>query len=139
MLSVPAHGGTGRFIEVTRLLIEAGLSVRVAKDASDQLRDRQAVYVDLPAVADFAAFKLRLEKERLVVQRLAAAPDSVDVKALRERLRLSQSEFAGLFRFGLDTVQNWEQGRTRPDRAAATLLDMINRNPQGVVALLVEN
>jgi DNA-binding transcriptional regulator YiaG len=138
VLAPPKGGPLGNTIEVFRVLVEAGLSVRAAKDVSDRLRDRAPVFVDAPSVENFARFKARIEQEGIAVQRLADAPGELDVKALREKLQLSQSEFAGLFRFGLDSVQNWEQGRTRPDRSAATLLDMIRRDPNAVMALLVE-
>jgi putative transcriptional regulator len=60
----------------------------------------------------------------------------VDVKALRARLGLSQEAFAG--RYGLDvaTVRNWEQGRTKPEGPAATLLQLIERDPEKIVELL---
>lgn len=56
----------------------------------------------------------------------------VRARAIRERLHLSQSEFA--LRFGLEmrTVQNWEQERNQLDPAAAILLAVIRDNP-GVV------
>ena len=41
-------------------------------------------------------------------------PDEVDVKAIRRKLGMSQRQFAASFGFGLDAVQNWEQGRAVP-------------------------
>lgn len=38
-----------------------------------------------------------------------------DVRALREKLGLSQSDFAALFGFNVRSVQDWEQGRRRPE------------------------
>ena len=43
------------------------------------------------------------------------------MRGLRESLGLSQLEFATLFGLDLDAVQNWEQGRMRPDRNARIL------------------
>ena len=40
---------------------------------------------------------------------------TTDVRALRRRLGMSQSEFAARFGFQAATLKNWEQGRTRPD------------------------
>ena len=37
-------------------------------------------------------------------------PDNIDVRALRERLGLSQTEFALRFGFSLGTLRHWEQG-----------------------------
>jgi putative transcriptional regulator len=47
---------------------------------------------------------------------------NVDVRALRRKLGLSQSEFATRFGFLPATLRNWEQGRTRPDGPARVLL-----------------
>lgn len=56
-------------------------------------------------------------------------PPDLDVREIRRRLGMSRSEFAG--RFGLDgrAVQDWEQGRRRPDRAARVLLAVIDHDP----------
>ena len=55
--------------------------------------------------------------------------ETVDVAAIRKTQGLSQSQFAD--RYGLDrsVVQQWEQGRRRPDRAARLLLRVIEQNP----------
>jgi transcriptional regulator with XRE-family HTH domain len=49
---------------------------------------------------------------------LAASRDSdIEVKAIRERLGLTQSEFASKYRFSVARIRDWEQGRSRPDAA----------------------
>ena len=53
-----------------------------------------------------------------------------DVRALRESLGLSQSQFANAFGFSPRTIQQWEQGRARPDQPARLLLRLIERAPQ---------
>ncbi len=55
--------------------------------------------------------------------------DRPDVRALRSSLGLSRAAFAE--RYGLDAraVQDWEQGRRMPDRAARILLRVIRRAP----------
>jgi putative transcriptional regulator len=57
---------------------------------------------------------------------------AVDVRAVRRRLGLSQSEFAAKFGFQPATLRNWEQGRTRPDGPARVLLAVIARHPEAV-------
>jgi putative transcriptional regulator len=59
-------------------------------------------------------------------------PDEVDVKAIRRKLGMSQRQFAASFGFALDAVQNWEQGRRRPDGAARAFLKVIEREPEAV-------
>ena len=58
-------------------------------------------------------------------------PD-VDVAAIRRTMKLSRIKFAN--RFGLDAraVQDWEQGRRRPDRSARVLLRVIEKHPEAV-------
>ena len=57
---------------------------------------------------------------------------TIDVRAMRRRLGLSQSEFAAKFGFQPATLKNWEQGRTRPDGPARVLLAVIARHPDAV-------
>jgi putative transcriptional regulator len=63
---------------------------------------------------------------------LVHVPAEVDVKAIRRRLGMSQAQFAASFGFGLDAVQNWEQGRRRPEGAARAFLKVIDREPEAV-------
>jgi len=56
-------------------------------------------------------------------------PDA-DVKAIRERIGLSQSQFARMIRVSVKTLQNWEQKRRSPTGPAATLLQIVAREPQ---------
>jgi putative transcriptional regulator len=63
---------------------------------------------------------------------VAHVPEDVNVAAIRKRLGISQSDFAARFGFKLDAVQNWEQGRRRPDGAARAFLRVIEREPAAV-------
>lgn len=56
----------------------------------------------------------------------------VDVRAIRTRLGMSREQFAKRFRFPTRTVQEWEQGRRRPDQSARAYLTVIERNPKAV-------
>ena len=51
------------------------------------------------------------------------------IRVIRERTRLSQSEFAGLIGVSVKTLQNWEQDRRRPAGPAAALLSIIEHDP----------
>ena len=62
----------------------------------------------------------------------AHVPEAVDVAAIRKRLGMSQADFATQFGFKLDALQNWEQGRRRPDGAARAFLRVIEREPAAV-------
>ncbi len=64
--------------------------------------------------------------------RIVDDPSAERILALRKRMKLSRQKFAD--RFGLDAraVQDWEQGRRLPDRAARVLLTVIERDPKAV-------
>ena len=61
---------------------------------------------------------------------------NVDVRALRERLGLTQAEFARRYRLPLRSVQEWEQWRKRPAPGTMTLLLAISRNPKALAKAL---
>ena len=60
----------------------------------------------------------------------------IDIKTIRRKLKLSQSEFALMIGVSLSTLQNWEQGRRRPDGPAQALLKVAASNPKAVVEAL---
>ena len=62
--------------------------------------------------------------------------EPVDMRALRSKLGLSQSEFASHYGISLRTLQEWEQGRTSPDGAVRANLTVIERNPRAVIEAL---
>jgi putative transcriptional regulator len=64
--------------------------------------------------------------------RVIHVPDDVDVHAIREKTGLSQFQFAERYGFNPRTLQEWEQGRTKPDSAVRAYLTVIDRNPEAV-------
>lgn len=67
-------------------------------------------------------------------RRFEVAPP--DVKAAREKIGLSQSEFARLMRVSVKTLQNWEQHRRNPTGPAAALLKIVLTAPDVVLKSL---
>jgi putative transcriptional regulator len=59
-------------------------------------------------------------------------PEDVDVKAIRSRLGLSQAEFSRRYGVSQRSLQEWEQGRRRPEGAVRAYLTVIERNPKAV-------
>ena len=53
-----------------------------------------------------------------------------DVAKLRKSVGLSQARFAAALGISLATLQNWEQGRRRPDGPARVLLNVFKRHPK---------
>ena len=66
---------------------------------------------------------------------LVRIPD-VDVRKLRQRMRLSQTQFATKFGFPPATLRNWEQGRVRPNAPTRVLLAVIAKHPESVEDVL---
>ena len=71
-------------------------------------------------------------------ERVVFVPETVDVKAIRSKLGLSQREFARSYGVIVSTVRDWEQGRRKPDVAARALLTIIDREPEAVRRALSE-
>jgi putative transcriptional regulator len=74
------------------------------------------------------AWRQMIEGGRVAV----VPPATVDVRAIREKLKLSQSEFAARFGFTAAAVRQWEQGRRHPHGPARVLLTIIDREPNAV-------
>jgi len=63
-------------------------------------------------------------------------PQEVDVKAIRNRLGMTQATFSNTFGFSLDAIKHWEGGRRTPEAPARTLLTVIDKNPAAVLTAL---
>jgi putative transcriptional regulator len=59
-------------------------------------------------------------------------------RRIRERLKLTQEQFATRFEVPLGTLRDWEQGVSYPDSAAKTLLRVIDKDPEGVINALAQ-
>ena len=70
--------------------------------------------------------------------RVYLAPDTIDVRGIRERLGLSRLAFAERFGLAVAAVRDWEQGLRRPDPAARVLLMVIGSNPDIVANVVAE-
>ncbi len=68
---------------------------------------------------------------------LAPAPEisANELVALREGLHLSRSVFARYLRTNPRTLENWEQGRAKPNAQAVLLIRMVERYPDTVARL----
>jgi putative transcriptional regulator len=58
------------------------------------------------------------------------------VKVLRQRLGMTQAEFAEAFHLPITTLRDWEQRRSTPDAPARALLLAIERDPEVMRRLL---
>ena len=69
---------------------------------------------------------------------LVHIPAEIDVKAIREKVDMSQEEFARQFGFSKRTLQQWEQGLRVPTGPARAFLTVIAREPSAVRRALME-
>lgn len=58
-----------------------------------------------------------------------------ELQALRERLHLSRQVFARYLRTNPRTLENWEQGRAKPNAQAALLIRLVEKFPDTVERL----
>jgi putative transcriptional regulator len=63
-------------------------------------------------------------------------PETIDVRKIRTRLKLSQEAFAETYGFALSAVRDWEQGRRKPERSARILLKIVEKEPEAVTRAL---
>ena len=54
---------------------------------------------------------------------------------VREKLNLSRALFAVYLRTNVRTLENWEQGRAKPNAQAALLINLVKRYPDTVQRL----
>jgi putative transcriptional regulator len=80
---------------------------------------------------EYAAYK-RGEKTGIKVYTFPKVPDSVDVKAIRGKLGMTQEQFTS-FGFSLSAIRHWEAHRRTPEGSARVLLSVIARNPSVVL------
>jgi putative transcriptional regulator len=59
-----------------------------------------------------------------------------EIKNVREKLNVSQNEFALMIGVSVRTLQNWEQGRRKPEGPAKALLRIASKNPSAVLDAL---
>lgn len=79
------------------------------------------------AVAHSKGIKVPGVKETIVY--------TADAKAIREKLGMSQAEFAKSYKIPLSTLKNWEQGRRSPDATASAYLWTIEKLSNEILEL----
>ncbi len=142
-----SSGSPGRFLlksdpgmirgpEAALVLAKRHLTLRAAYEIVTRLFDTGEAVVDLPCNENAETLVRDLLKCK-VVAKPYGAPRRVDVRAIREKMEMSQEQFAAEFGLEVATVRNWEQGRSEPDTAARNFLTMIAKNPGAVRQALV--
>jgi DNA-binding transcriptional regulator YiaG len=122
-------------VELARVLVRRGLSLRKAHDILNRISEGACIPVEL--FGD-SAKAVTTELSELGVSAHAIHVPDIDIKRLRDTQRLSQAEFASMYGLELDTLQNWEQGRNIPDRSTKVLMKIIERFPEEVYLALTD-
>lgn len=105
---------------------------KLLAELADLLRPSDSE-IEAQAVADDDAWT---EQELAQAELVYPPPSAEQVRAIRAKLGLSQAQFARRFGLSLDAVQQYEQGRRRPSGSAATLLRVIEADPDAVARAL---
>jgi putative transcriptional regulator len=77
----------------------------------------------------------RTLRTHIVEYRPAPTVTPKELIRLRKDLRLSRALFAAYLRTNVRTLENWEQGRARPNAQAALLIHLVKRYPDTVKRL----
>ncbi len=60
----------------------------------------------------------------------------LDVKQVRAKVGMSQSEFASAFGISVSTLRHWERGDRKPNGPALVLLNVVSKEPETVLRAL---
>ncbi|RBP09240.1 helix-turn-helix protein [Roseiarcus fermentans] len=126
-------------VEAVIALRRRGAPTLKAKRAVEAAMEGAANVLELSTVEDPHALAGDLRRSGFVLS--VVTPLSIDVRKLRDRLGLTQEQFALRFGLELDAVRNWEYGRREPDAAARSYLTIIEKAAdvvQDVLAVPVE-
>jgi putative transcriptional regulator len=63
---------------------------------------------------------------------------TLDVKKLRQKIGISQNEFAIAFGVSPGTLRRWENGETSPRGPALVLLNLLQKKPQAIYRDIVQ-
>ena len=59
-----------------------------------------------------------------------------DIKAIRTKIGMTQTEFAASFGISLGTLRHWERGDRTPHGPALVLLNVVAKEPEAVLRAL---
>lgn len=90
------------------------------------------------ALAEERAGKKTLRSHKVTFEKLAPlAPH--ELLELREQLNMSRALFANYLRTNARTLENWEQGRSKPNAQAVALIRLVQKYPETVRHLATLN
>jgi len=117
-------------------------TTRVTVKRGEPLPRGRTDWTRLDAMSDkevMAAARSDPDAQPLTPEQLAEMRRVSRVKVLRQRLGMTQAEFAEAFHLPITTLRDWEQRRSTPDAPARALLLAIERNPKVMRRLLADS
>jgi putative transcriptional regulator len=114
---------------------------KVVRYPRDNLPPDQTDWARVEAMTDDEVIAAALsdpDAQPLTDEQLARMRRVSRVKVLRQRLDMTQAQFAEAFHLPITTLRDWEQHRSTPDAPARALLLAIERDPQVMRRLLAE-
>ena len=124
-------------ITIVRRLYDAGLTYRSAHAVLNRMAETGLAVCQIAEGANIPALAADLARMNVHTQRRRQLDPSI-IAGIRKRHGLSQREFAEVLGFDLDTLQNWEQGRNRPDAAALSLVKAFEAAPEVIEQAIFE-
>jgi putative transcriptional regulator len=117
-------------ITLIRRLFAAGMTLRGAHTAVGRLAEHGWTSCAIARTEDLRALAAELSAMNIQLrQRFLPSESTTDIAAFRTQHGLSQREYAELLGIDVRTLQNWEQGRNRPDPAALNLMRIFAHAP----------
>jgi putative transcriptional regulator len=116
-------------------------TTRVTVKPGEPLPRGDTGWARLGALTDeevMAAARSDPDAQLLNSEQLATMRRVSRVKVLRQRLGMTQAEFAQAFHLPITTLRDWEQRRSTPDAPARALLLAIERDPEVMRRLLAD-
>src|SRR6202795_4305559 len=114
---------------------------KVVRYSRDDLPTDKTDWARIDAMTDEEVVAAALsdpDAQPLNPEQLAKMRQVSRVKVLRQRLTMTQAQFAEAFHLPISTLRDWEQHRSAPDAPARALLLAIERDPEVMRRLLAE-
>ena len=114
---------------------------RMVRYSRDNLPPDNTDWARLKAMSDEEVMAAALsdpDAQPLTPEELAKMRRVSRVKVIRQRLGMTQAEFAAAFHLPITTLRDWEQRRSTPDAPARALLLAIERSPELMRRLLAD-
>jgi putative transcriptional regulator len=115
--------------DITRVTVKPGDAPPSGNTDWGRLRSMTDEEVEAAALAD-------PDSQPLTDKQLTAMRRVSPVKLLRQRLSMTQVQFAEAYHLPVNTLRDWEQQRSRPDAPDRALLLAIERDAETVRRLL---